>query len=214
MSLNGIDISSNNNYLDLNRYSGSIVINKLTGGTSYFWKDNRTSDCLKKGLLTGVYHFANEYGIVTSAKSQAKYFYNHYKKYQNKVLPILDYETPINGNYLTQHDMNKVDNFMIEFYKLSGVYPVLYASKSFILATKIPKFTKDNCMLWFAQYANNRPTGFQSNPWTDNNQVDMNVVGQQYTANGVIQGINGFVDLSIFYITRDNWIKSCKSHKK
>ena len=38
MTLDGIDISSNNNYLDLNRYTGSIVINKLTGGTSYFWK--------------------------------------------------------------------------------------------------------------------------------------------------------------------------------
>ena len=54
MSLNGIDISSNNNYLDLNRYTGSGVINKLTGGTSYFWKENRVNDCLKKGFLTGV----------------------------------------------------------------------------------------------------------------------------------------------------------------
>ena len=65
MSLNGIDISSNNKYLDLNRYTGSIVINKLTGGTSYFWKENRINDCLKKGLLVGAYHFANENGIIT-----------------------------------------------------------------------------------------------------------------------------------------------------
>ena len=69
-------------------------------------------------------------------------------------------------------------------------------------------------MLWFAQYANDHVTGFQSEPWTDNNQVDMNVVGQQYTSHGLIRGIRGFVDLSIFYITSDNWIKACKSHKK
>ena len=42
MVLQGIDISSNNNYLNLGYYSGQVVINKLTGGLSYFWKDNRT----------------------------------------------------------------------------------------------------------------------------------------------------------------------------
>lgn len=214
MTLQGIDISSNNNFLELAYYRGSIVINKLTGGNSYVWKQNRINDCLKKGLLVGAYHFANENGVITSATRQAKHFYNHYKEYRNKVLPILDYETPINGKYLTQHDMNKVDNFMIKFHKLSGVYPVLYASKSFILNTRIPKFTKNNCMLWFAQYANNNATGFQSDPWTDTNQVDMNVLGQQYTSHGRIRGITGFVDLSIFYITRNNWIKACKSHTK
>ena len=212
MSLNGIDISSNNNYLDLNRYKGQVVINKLTGGCSYVWKNNRINDCLKKGLLVGAYHFANENGVITSANSQARFFYNHWKKYKN-VLPILDYETPINGRYLTQHDMNKVDNFMLEFYRLSGVPPVLYASKSFILATKIPKFTKEHCMLWFAQYGTMEPTGFQSNPWTDKHQLDMNIIGQQYTSNGHVQGITGSVDLSLFYISHANWLKSCRPSK-
>lgn len=212
--INSIDISSNNNYLNLSQYRGGIIINKLTGGNSYFWKNNRTKDCLKAGFLTGVYHFANENGIITSAKTQAKHFYKHYKPYQNKVLPILDYEIPINGRYLTQHDMNKVDNFMIEFYKLSGVYPVLYASKDFIYSTKIPKFTKSNCMLWFAQYANNKPTGFINNPWTDKRVLDMSIVGQQYTSHGMINGIRGFVDLSVFYISKKNWLKACKSIKK
>ena len=72
MTLNGIDISSNNNYLDLNRYTGQIVINKLTGGTSYFWKDNRVNDCLKKGFLTGAYHFAHEYKIIKPSKEDRK----------------------------------------------------------------------------------------------------------------------------------------------
>lgn len=209
MTLKGIDISSNNGYLNLKAYQGNVVINKLTGGCHYLWKQNRIDDCLKKGLLVGAYHFANEDGIITSANAQAKYFYNHWKKYKGKVLPILDYETPINGHYLTQHDMNKVDNFMLEFYRLSHVAPVLYASKSFILATRIPTFTKNHCMLWFAQYANNNATNFQSDPWTDNNQVDMNVVGQQYSSHGIIKGVSGYVDLNIFYITRANWLKSC-----
>lgn len=57
MVLQGIDISSNNNYLNLGYYSGQVVINKLTGGLSYYWKDNRIQDCVDKGLCTGVYHF-------------------------------------------------------------------------------------------------------------------------------------------------------------
>lgn len=209
MTLKGIDISSNNSYLNLKAFTGQVVINKLTGGLSYVWRSNRIDDCIKKGLCVGAYHFANENGIITKASSQAKFFYNHWKPYKGKVLPILDYETPINGRYLTQHDMNKVDNFMLEFYRLSKVPPVLYASKSFILNTRIPKFTKTHCMLWFAQYANNNPTGYQSNPWTDNNEVDMNVIGQQYSSHGQVKGIHGNVDLNIFYISRANWFKSC-----
>lgn len=65
-------------------------------------------------------------------------------------------------------------------------------------------------MLWFAQYADNNPSGWQANPWTDKNMVDLNVVGQQYSSHGRIQGISGDVDLSIFYISRENWFKACK----
>ena len=213
MSLNGIDISSNNKRLDLSSYTGSVVINKLTGGTSYFWKENRVNDCLKKGLLTGVYHFAHEYKIIKPSKTQAEYFYQHYKKYRGKVLPILDYEVPLNGKYFTQHDMNWIDNFMIHFKKLSGVNAVLYCSKSLVWSTKIPKFTKNNCMLWFAQYGTMEPTGWQRFPWTDKHQLDMNIIGQQYTSNGHIQGITGGVDLSVFYISHGNWLKACRPSK-
>ena len=213
MTLNGIDISSNNNYLDLNRYTGSIVINKLTGGTSYFWKDNRVSDCLKKGLLTGAYHFAHEYKIIKPSKEQAEYFYLHLKPYLGKVLPILDYEVPLNGKFFTQHDMNWIDNFMIYFKKLSGINCVLYCSKDLIWNTKIPKFTKNNCMLWFAQYGTMEPTGFQRKPWTDNRKLDMNICGQQYSSRGHVDGINGFVDLSIFYLDKKGFNRSCKPCK-
>lgn len=208
MTLQGIDLSSNNiRPFDFKKLTADVVISKLTGGLSYFWKDNPIQDALNAGKLVGCYHFANENGVITNADEQAQYFYSKYKEYKGKVLPILDYETPINGKYLTQHDMNKVDNFMIAFYKLAHVYPVLYCSKDFVYSTKIPEFTKNHCMLWFAQYANTNTTGYQSNPWTDNHVLDMNILGQQYTANGRVDGIKGYVDLSIFYITKNNWKK-------
>lgn len=210
MVLQGIDISSNNNYLNLGYYSGQVVINKLTGGLSYFWKDNRTQDCINKGLCTGVYHFAHENGVVTNADNQALFFYSHYKPFKYKVLPILDYEIAMNGKNFTFKDIQWITTFMQKFKALSGVNPVLYTSKDVILENYMTDYLKQNNMLWFAQYANNIPTGWQSNPWTDKNEVDLNVIGQQYSSHGRIQGISGDVDLSIFYISRENWFKACK----
>lgn len=213
MNLKGIDISSNNGSVNFKSFTGDIVINKLTGGIEYFWKQNKIQETLDNNLLCGCYHFAHEYKIIKPSLAQAKYFYTHYKKYKGKVLPILDYEIPLNGKYFTQHDMNWIDNFMIHFKKLSGVNAVLYASKDLIWTTKIPKFTKNNCMLWFAQYGTMEPTGWQQYPWTDKRKLDMNIIGQQYTSNGHVQGVNGSVDLSIFYISHENWFKACRPSK-
>lgn len=212
--LKGIDLSSNNHDLNFKKYDGDIIIYKLTGGASYFWKENKIKEALSKGFLVGCYHFAHEYGKIVNSRVQAEYFYKHYKPYLGLVYPILDYEIALNGKNFTQHDLNWIDNFMIEFHKLSGVYPMLYCSKSLILANRVPKFTKHNCPLWFAQYANMNPTGWQSNPWTDSNNVDMLVIGQQYSSNGHLSSIQGPVDLSQFYISKKGWLLSCKSYKQ
>lgn len=210
MTLKAIDISSNNKYLNLKKFTGDIVINKLTGGDNYYWKENRTKDCLNAGFLTGDYHFAHEYGKITDYKTQANHFYNKFKPYLYKALPILDYEIALNGKNFNSNDIEFITNFMKYFKKLSGVNCVLYTSKDVIKQNYITDYLKQNNMLWFAQYANNQPTGYQSNPWTDNFKLDMNVIGQQYSANGYINGIEGPVDLSIFYITKNNWLKACK----
>ena len=213
MVLKGIDLSSNNYDLNFKKYDGDIIIYKLTGGASYFWKENKIKEALSKGFLVGCYHFAHEYGKIVNSWVQADHFYQHYKPYLGKVLPILDYEIALNGKNFTQHDLNWIDNFMIHFKKLSGINCVLYCSKDLIWITKIPKFTKNNCMLWFAQYGTMEPTGWQQNPWTDKRKLDMNIIGQQYTSNGHIQGITGGVDLSLFYISHGNWLKACRPNK-
>lgn len=209
MTLQAIDISSNNGLVIPAKVDAPIIINKLTGGTSYYWKNNLVDESLKAGKLVGVYHYEDEYNVHSKIKLQAQYFYKYYKKWKNKVLPILDYEVPLNGKIFTMHDINRIEMFAKEFKRLSGVNIVLYCSKSLVWNNVINKYIKDNCMLWFAQYADNKPTGYQQNPWTDNNKLDMNIVGQQYTQNGRVKGVNGSVDLSIFYISVANWRKSC-----
>lgn len=209
MSLQGIDISSNNSKVDVSHVTAPIIINKLTGGIDYFWKNNLVDECLKAGKLTGVYHFEDEYHIHSKIKEQARYFYKHYEKYKGKVLPILDYEIPLNDKIFTCHDVNRIEKFCKEFKRLSGVNCVVYCSKSFIWNNTINPYLKKNNMFWFAQYANNNPTNYQNNPWTDSNVLDVSVIGHQYSANGRVAGVIGDVDLSIFYITSANWKKSC-----
>lgn len=209
MSMQAIDISSNNAAVDVKRVTAPIIINKLTGGLDYYWKDNLIDECLKAGKLVGAYHFEDEYNVHSKIKLQAQFFYNEWKKYKGKVLPILDYEIPLNGKIFTYHDINRIEMFMKEFKRLSGVNAVLYCSKSLIWNHTINEYIKKHNMVWFAQYGSNEPTGYQEHPWTDKHTLDVNVVGQQYTNNGFVQGVKGSVDLSIFYISRANWLKSC-----
>ena len=209
MSMQAIDISSNNTAVNVSRVTAPIIINKLTGGLDYYWKDNLIDESLKAGKLVGAYHFEDEYNVHSKIKLQAQYFYTKWKKYKGKVLPILDYEVPLNGKIFTYHDINRIEMFMKEFKRLSGVNAVLYCSKSLIWNNTINEYIKKHNMVWFAQYGSNNPTGYQEKPWTDNHTLDVNVVGQQYTNNGFVQGVKGSVDLSIFYISRANWLKSC-----
>lgn len=209
MSIQGIDISSNNGTVNVSRVTAPIVINKLTGGLDYVWKNNLIDESLKNKKLTGVYHFEDEYHVHSKIKEQAYFFYKHYKKYAGKVLPILDYEIPLNDKNFTQHDINRIDMFCREFKRLSGVNCVVYCSKSLVWNHTITSYLKNNDMFWIAQYADLKPTGYQSKPWTDKHVLDVSVIGQQYTPNGRVNGVNGAVDLSIFYITSANWKKSC-----
>ena len=129
MTLQGIDLSSNNGSVNLNKVSAPIVISKLTGGLDYFWKNNLIDESLKAHKLAGAYHFEDEYHVHSKIKEQAYYFFKHFKPYLGKVLPILDYEVPLNDKIFTQHDINRIDTFCREFKRLSGVNCVVYCSK-------------------------------------------------------------------------------------
>jgi len=97
---------------------------------------------------------------------------------------------------------------MDEFYKLSGVKPFLYTSKSIVpLAASVGSA---GYPLWCAQYANhNLVYGYQSNPWTDANGWGTfgKVAIYQYTGAGRLNGYNSNLDLNIFYGTAADWKK-------
>lgn len=213
MTLKGIDISSNNGKFKPKKFTGDFIINKLTGGCEYTWHGNKINTALKNGYLVGAYHFAHEYGHVYSAKQEAKYFYKAFKKYAGKVIPILDYEIAMQGKIIKYNDILYIEEFIKEFKRLSGVTCWLYCSKDVIKTNTITPWLKKNVGLWFAQYANDNISGYQPNPWTDSFKLDMNVIAQQYSSHGIVPGINGIVDLNIFYGNAKQWKAYAKIQK-
>lgn len=86
MSMQAIDISSNNEKVDVTRVTAPIIINKLTGGLNYYWKDNLIDECLKAGKLVGAYHFEDEYNVHSKIKLQAQYFYSKWNHTINEYI--------------------------------------------------------------------------------------------------------------------------------
>lgn len=211
--IHGIDVSSNNYPVDFSKYHGTVFISKLTGGNNYWFKNNQIKQALQAGKLVGAYHYVSEYNKYNTVASEVNQFYKHFKPFINKVLPIIDYEVPLNSRTFNYNDIIKITYLARLFKSKSGVTPVIYCSKDLIYNNKISTWLKDNCMFWFAQYANNNVVGWVQNPWTDSHKLDVSVIGQQYTSHGNVKGTRGLVDLSVFYITRANWLKACKSHK-
>lgn len=203
-----IDVSSNQGKLKIAPIDCDAVITKATGGNSYVNKccDHVIQQCIKLHKPFGFYHYAHEYGSVKSPATEAQYFIDNTKNYFNRGLVALDYEVPINGKNYTQKDINWIEQFIEYVHQKTGVYCLLYISKSLVSSagnwSKVAKIAG----LWFAQYADNNKTGWTKNPWSDSKPTKpFNVVMQQYTSRGRVKGYNGDLDLSLFYGDKNTW---------
>lgn len=203
-----IDVSSNQGRIAVAPIDCDAVITKATGGTSYVNEccDYVIQQCIKLHKPFGFYHFAHEYGRVKSPATEADYFIKNSKNYFTKGLAVLDYEVAINGRNYTQADINWVEQFIEYVHQKTGVYCLLYISKALLTGvgdwSKVAKVSG----LWFAQYANNTPTGWTTKPWTDSRSIKpFTLAMQQYTSTGRIKGYNGNLDLSLFYGDLSTW---------
>lgn len=201
MALNGVDISSNN-AVDVTKIPYDFCIVKATQGTTYVNPDFYKIDTvLSRGKLAGCYHYVGGGG----AAAEAKFFYNKVKNYVGKAIMAIDWESYQNSAW---NDISYLKALMDEFYKLSGVKPFLYTSKSIVPLAAV--VGSAGYPLWCAQYAsNNTVYGYQSNPWTDGGSFSTfgKAVIHQYTGAGRLSGYNSNLDLNIFYGTAADWSK-------
>ena len=185
-SYKGIDISSYQGYdIDFSavRNSGvEICIVKATESTTYtnMYFDNHASGALNAGLNVGFYHFFRGQGI-----AEADYFCSVINKYKDRmtIKPVIDVE-------VSMADINnQVLLFINRVKQVLGLDCVIY-SGAYFAGDNLIDINLLNYGLWVAYYYVSTPT--LRGIWTG-------FVGHQYSDQGIIPGINGYVDLNNFY---------------
>ena len=215
MSMNGIDISSYQSGINVKSTGSQFAIMKATDGVRFVDKtcDSFVQQCKRDGILWGFYHFAN--GIhKSSMKEQAQYFVNNCKNYFGEGIPCLDWEDSDEryGGAVIKYGPSAAKEWLDEVYRLTGVRPLIYMSKSVTREYDWSEVAKDYG-LWCAQYANTNRTGFQSSPWTDSRGFGAwsTPAIYQYSGTGSLPGFSGNLDLDIAYMDANGWASYAKS---
>lgn len=192
--MKGIDISHWQNGLDISKIDFDFVIIKATEGTRFLDPccDSFYQKAKSMGKNLGVYHYANG----TDYKEEADYFINRVKDYIGEAILVLDWESHGNLQW-NKNDREWIENWCNYVYSKTHVMPVIYIQKSAM--DKIEGLTFP---LWIAQYADNKPTGYQETPW---NEGAYACVMRQYSSCGRLQGYNSNLDLDKFYGDSSLW---------
>ncbi|MHA5105304.1 GW dipeptide domain-containing protein [Oenococcus oeni] len=199
-TMNGYDESSYQSGISNGSISGSFVIVKATQGTDYVnpAEASEVASTVAAGKKLGLYSYAE----TGNAISEAEYFVSNIKSYlkDNPIL-ILDWE----GSALTQGP-TWAKQWLDEVYNLTGIRPLIYMSKS-VTSEYNWSSVAPNYGLWVAEYATTASTGYQSNPWTNNDDYGAWSTPTifQYTDNGSLSGYGGALDLDLFYGDFEDW---------
>lgn len=207
MTLNGIDISNWQVGINLSVVPGDFVIVKATEGTTYVSPeaDVQYQGAKSTGKLLGVYHFGTGAGAI----DEAKFFLSNVQGYLGEAILFLDWEAGV----VTQ-GVGYAKAFLDYVYQQTGIRPLIYMSKSVVNSYDWSTVSA-NYGLWVAQYADSMPTGYQSNPWTDDNGFGTwsGPAIFQYASTGRLSGYSGNLDLDMFYGDATAWNNFAKSDK-
>lgn len=203
MSLHGIDIASYQAGLDPARVPCDFIIVKATQGTTYVNPDfRRAADAaLSAGRLLGIYHYA----AGTNQIAEADFFLKIIAPYIGKATLWLDWEGEQNSAF-GRADASWCRMWLNRIREKTGISSGVYMSKSVCRAHDWSKISGDY-PLWCAQYANDNPTGYQSEPWTDSKGFGAwaKPVIYQYSSHGRLDNWRGNLDMDIAYMSRDEW---------
>lgn len=197
--MNGIDISKWQKGINLAAVPCDFVIVKATQGISYTSPEfvNQITQAQSLGKLIGVYHYAGGGGAI----AEAEHFLSVVNNYIGKAILVLDWEGEQNPNFANP----EYAKAWLQYVKQkTDVVPFIYMSKSVCRQYQWDA----SYPLWCAQYKNQQPTSYQSNPWTDTKGFgawsDCAIL--QYSSKGRLDGYNHNLDLDKAYINEAQWI--------
>lgn len=146
-----IDISEHNTILSLGAIKDSNfkgVIMKATEGTTYI---DHACDILYEALKgennIGFYHYLTS---TSSPTTQAQNFWDKIKDKHYQILPVLDVEQDTLGDNAELYS----NQFMGEFYRLSGQHMLIYSGRCYIEEHFSTEFKESN-IWWVADYSAN-----------------------------------------------------------
>lgn len=147
----------------------------------YFKKNIESA--LENDIDVGVY-FYSKASTIKEARQQAKEVYNNIKNYDIKLPVVFDWEiyTQFNRLNINLTDLNNIANTFMKEIKKYGYTPALYGSKNYL--EKI--WTNNQYDTWLAHY-------------TDKTTYEGDYFMWQLCMDGIIEGIDGYVDIDILY---------------
>jgi len=197
--MNGIDISKWQKGINLAAVPCDFVIVKATQGVNYISPEfaNQITQAQSLGKLIGVYHYAGGGGAI----AEAEHFLNVVKDYIGKAILVLDWEGEQNPNFANPGYAKAWLDYVKQ---KTDVIPFIYMSKSVCRQYQWDA----SYPLWCAQYKNQQPTSYQSNPWTDAKGFGAwsECTILQYSSKGRLDGYNHNLDLDKAYINEAQWI--------
>lgn len=198
--LNGIDISSHQEGINLDAVDFDFAVIKATQGQSYvnpYFKEWANKVIARRKKL-GLYHYIGGNNVY----DEVEHFYNNVKDYVGKALFAVDWEQVQNPAYGT-NDYHYCKDFCDAFYRMTGVRPLVYFSyKDY---DKLAALMQDNFGLWVARYRDYKPvSGYLSSIYKED---EVKCAIRQYTSAGNLAGYDGFLDLNKFYGNGDQWDK-------
>ena len=140
-------------------------------------------EALENKLKVGIYFYSYA-DSKKEAKKQAEWVIKQIKKYDITLPVAFDFEafTSFNSMNISLYQLNEVAEFFFSTLEDAGYETMLYGSKNYLNA--IWKYNTNK--VWLAHY-------------TDKTDYDKDYILWQLCQDGVIDGINGFVDIDILY---------------
>lgn len=199
--MRGIDISGWQKGIQLDKIEHDFVIIKATQGASVVSNSfaDQAEQAFRLGKKVGFYHYAAGGG----AESEANNFVNTVKPYIGRAILVLDWESNQNPKF---SDYAYAIKWLSLVKAKTGITPFIYMSKSVCRQFDWSAIAKE-VPLWCAEYANNSPTGYQDNPWTDSKGFGAwdNCAIYQYSSHGRLNGWAGNLDLDKAFISAEEW---------
>lgn len=194
-NLEGVDVSDNNgviNWQQVRDAGIAFALIKATQGDRHVDPKvlENLENCRKMGIVPGVYHF---YCHDRKAEDQAANFIRNLSQQPGDLVPAIDVETQTDGagEITSQADVVRRLRVMVEAVREAiGRAPMIYTYPfAWQEVTGNSQEFARECPLWIASYRVGPPKLVRG--WTD-------YAVWQYTAEGKVNGINGFVDRDRF----------------